>query len=255
MKVEKLGEGEPEHAVMYCVHGNEPCGYYAVERLKSQNFEFKKPVKLVFANEEAFEKEERYVDEDLNRVFPGKEDSDVHEENLAYKLSQELNGLKVLDIHSTFSQPEPFAIAPNLNKEGKEIAVNSGVKNAVEIGEIVDDYMEEVNRTAVECGHTGTDQAIKQAYQVLVTFLKNEDIIAEEVNNLENETIFYKIYGKEEGGDFIFLKDNFQKVEKGEKFAEKVNGESRVAEEDFYPVLMSTNGYDDMIGFKAEKVN
>jgi hypothetical protein len=33
------------------------------------------------------------------------------------------------------------------------------------------------------------------------------------------------------------------------------DGEEKLAEESFYPVLMSTDGYEDMIGFQAKKLN
>ena len=41
-----------------------------------------------------------------------------------------------------------------------------------------------------------------------------------------------------------------RQVAAGEVFATK-NGVDRRAEHDFYPVLMSTHGYADRIGFKA----
>jgi len=253
MKVEKLGKGEPEHAILYCVHGSEPCGHYAVEKLKNQDLDFEKPIKLVLANEKAFDQGERFVEKDLNRCFPGDKKSEVHEENLAYRITEELDGLKVLDLHSTYSHSEPFAITPVLNSRRKEVAISSGVNNVVAIGEIVDNYMENVDRTAVECGHTGTDQAIRNAFKILKNFLTSEGVVKEGFKTENNNTDFYEIYERVEGTGYIFLKENFEEVKKNEKFAEKINGEAKTAENSFYPVLMSTNGYEDIIGFKARK--
>jgi len=49
------------------------------------------------------------------------------------------------------------------------------------------------------------------------------------------------------------LAENFEKVEKGEVFAEEGEKELK-ASEDFYPVLMSTNGYNGVLGYKAQKI-
>jgi hypothetical protein len=54
-------------------------------------------------------------------------------------------------------------------------------------------------------------------------------------------------------GDWRFKAENFELVEKGEVYAVK-EGEKLEAEEDFYPVLMSTNGYNGQLGYKAEKI-
>jgi hypothetical protein len=56
-----------------------------------------------------------------------------------------------------------------------------------------------------------------------------------------------------EGRGYEFFGSNFQKIEDGQKYAER-DGEDVIAEQDFYPVLMSTDGYKDMLGFKAEKI-
>jgi hypothetical protein len=48
------------------------------------------------------------------------------------------------------------------------------------------------------------------------------------------------------------MKENFEKVRKGETFAVSKEDELKAGEE-FYPVLMSTTGYDNMVGFKARK--
>ena len=66
MKVEKLGEGEPEYAVVGLIHGDEPCGKEAIERFKDSNYEVEKSVKLILVNEKAAEKNVRYIDCDLN---------------------------------------------------------------------------------------------------------------------------------------------------------------------------------------------
>jgi hypothetical protein len=96
----------------------------------------------------------------------------------------------------------------------------------------------------------GSENPTQDAYDLLVNFLAAEGLIDAEFERSDPE--FFKVYSKEEGSGYEFLASNFQKVEEGEVYAEK-SGSQKVAEQDFYPVLMSTDGYDDMIGFKAEK--
>jgi hypothetical protein len=59
---------------------------------------------------------------------------------------------------------------------------------------------------------------------------------------------------KVEGEGYKFLAENFQKVNEGEVYAEKSRNKKK-AEESFYPILMSTEGYDDLIGHKAKKIS
>jgi Succinylglutamate desuccinylase len=79
MKVYELGEGTPEVAVVGGIHGDEPCGPLAIKRLLAEELTVERPVKLIIANEEALEAGQRYLEADLNRVFPGDPNADAHE--------------------------------------------------------------------------------------------------------------------------------------------------------------------------------
>ena len=80
MKTEILGVGEPDYAVVTCIHGEESCGWEAVQKFKESGHELKKPLNLILANEKAFELGERYVEVDMHRVFSGYPDSEKDEE-------------------------------------------------------------------------------------------------------------------------------------------------------------------------------
>ena len=250
MKVRELGDKEPEHAIMYCVHGNEPCGKLAVERILHEELEFQKPLKLVFANERAFYQGVSETEEDLNRAWKS-ETLDTHESRLARKIKEEIKGMKVLDLHSSFSHPEAFGLKPSKKGSYDSEISRLGVKHSVDISKVYNDQIEGVDRIAVECGYTRSQKAIENAYNIAKNFLKNNGILAGDVS--ENEVERYKIYDKVDGSNFQFIGKNFQKVEQGERYAIRAEESSLEAEESFYPVLMSTTGYDDMIGFKARK--
>ncbi len=93
MRVAQLGSGTPEIAVVAGIHGDEPCGVRAVERLLDERPTVNRPVKLVVANEAALERRVRFIDEDLNRTFPGDPDAKTHEGRLAAALVSELEAV------------------------------------------------------------------------------------------------------------------------------------------------------------------
>jgi len=248
MKTEILGRGEPDYAVVTCIHGEESCGWEAVQKFKESGYDLEEPLKVILANEKAFELGERYVDVDMNRVFPGDPDSEKYEERMAYKLERELKGLNVLDIHSTVSREAPFGIIVGDNGEEIDLAKSAGIQQLVDMS-YVGGMSPEICSMTVELSRTSGNPA-EDAYDLLVNFLAAEGLIDVEFERSNPE--FFKVYSKEEGSGYEFLASNFQKVEEGEVYAEKEDGQ-KAAEQDFYPVLMSTDGYDDMIGFKAEK--
>lgn len=251
MKAEILGEGQPEHAVVYHIHGDEPCGRKAVEKLKDSEYELKKPLKLVFANERAAEQNVRYTDADLNRSFPGDPESQKYEEQLAADILEEVEDLKVLNIHSTRSRPTPFGTLKDTSSESLEIAKATGAENFALFEESAGSMEEFADSALIEAGPQGTEKAAEQAYQALLNFLGYYGIIDYEPET--REPSIYRVFETVEGRGYEFFGQNFQKVEKGEKYAEQ-NGEDVIADRDFHPVLMSTDGYENMLGFKAEKI-
>ncbi|MFT4868932.1 MAG: putative deacylase [Colwellia polaris] len=255
MKAEIIGEGKPEVAVVGLVHGDEACGLRAIRRFKEEvkngNYSLEKSVKLVLANEKAFNQGKRYVDKDLNRSFPGSHESDQYEERLAARLRGELEGLKVLDLHASESPKTPFAIISGMEKGGIEVAETTCMENLVEISFVKGSLIDDLDAAVVECGFHNEQESAEVAYNVTVNFLAAHDVIEQKHDTVQPE--IYKVTGKEEGEKFEFVAENFAPVEKGEIYAKK-SGEERKAEEKFWPILMSTNGYNEMIGFRGQKV-
>lgn len=248
MRTEILGEGEPEYAVVACIHGEESCGWEAIQRFKKSTHELREPLKVILANEKAYEAGKRYIDVDMNRVFPGDPESDMYEERIAHRLENELEGLKALDIHSTASREAPFGIIVGDNNEEIELAKSAGIQQLVDMS-YVGGMSPEISSVTVELSRTSGNLA-EDACQLLLNFLAAEGLIDLEFERSDPE--FFEVYSKEEGAGYEFLAKNFRKVEQGEVYAEK-EGNQKIAEKDFYPVLMSTDGYEDMIGFKAKK--
>lgn len=255
MKTEILGEGRPEVAVVGLVHGDEVCGLRAINRFKKQikksKLDLQNSVKLVIANEKAFHKGERYLDTDLNRSFPGDAQSEKHEERLASKLEKELEGLKVLDLHSSESPETPFAIISGLTDECVEIAKSTGMNRLVEISYVEGGLIDGFNAAVVECGYHNSKESARVAYDSMIKFLKSQDVL--EGESVSAEPDIFQVYDEAKGSDYEFVAENFEPVREGEVFAEKETDRKKAGEK-FYPILMSTDGYSNMIGFKGRKV-
>lgn len=251
MHVETLGDGKPEYTIVACVHGDETCGWHAFNRLKASDVQVRKPLKFVLANERAFKLGFRYCDADLNRVMPGDASSDKHEERLAARLQRELEGTTVLDFHSTESRGCPYAIVTGNDEASRRLVRSTGLDRVVDMSLYDGGVTQEVTGLAVECGYYDDEDAATVAHRLLLHFLAAEGVI-EGTYSLSNPEL-YEVTGEASGQGYTFVAENFQRVEQGEIFATK-NGTDRRADVPFYPVLMSTNGYPNRIGFKAQRV-
>ena len=250
MRVEKRGDGDPEFTVIGSLHGDEPAGKNAIETVLGEGLEFERPVQFIVANEKALEKDVRFTECDPNRSFPGDSESKCYEERLAAEIMEQIEGTKVLDLHTTHSYPQPFATFSNLNDTTRGLLRSTGVKEAVYFPDGIGALNEQANAVVVETGYQKTEQAEANAVGVIRNFLADQGVIDGEFER-SDPSIFKRFDTVE--GDWEFTAENFKKVRAGESFAER-DGEKLVAKEDFYPVLMSTEGYNGQLGFKAKKI-
>lgn len=255
MRVVQLGEGTPEIAIVGAVHGDEPCGARAIERLIEDDPPVERPVKLVVANEEALAAEVRYVDLDLNRAFGEGVAEGAHEYALAPRLAAELEGCLVLSIHSTQSTAQPFAIVNDAHGRAASVCPYLSVAALVQtnIGEgrlfAIDAELIEL-----EAGLQGTDEATENAYRIAREFLTATGVLPGET--LAHELPRFELQApieKPAGERYEVLVTNFERVGVGEAYAE-VDGEPVVAASTFYPVLLSAHGYADIFGYRAERL-
>lgn len=258
MRVERLGDGEPEVAIVGGIHGDEPCGVWAVDELVADDPAVERPVALVVANEEALAAKRRYLDTDLNRSFPGDTASTAHESRLAAKLAEVLTGCSVLSLHSTQSYGDLFAISNGLGEFEREICPRLSVDAVVDAQAFNQGrLLSAVSRTLeVECGYQGSEQATQNAYRVAREFLGATGALPEAARTANPDLPLFRLHhqvSKEPGHDYEVFVSNFEHVPAGEVFAAAGN-QDIVAEEGFYPVLMSPYGYEDVFGYAAERV-
>ncbi len=255
MRVVQLGEGTPQVAVVGAVHGDEPCGARAVERLVADDPAVDRPVKLVVAHEEALAAGVRYLDADLNRAFGEDAPDGARERDLARRLADELRGCLVLSLHSTQSTDRPFAIVNESRGRAAELGSYLSVAALVCIdadeGRL---FAIDAELIEVEAGLQGSEEAAENAYRIAREFLTATGVIPGPT--LARELPRYRLgapIAKPPGERYEVLVENFERVAAGEAFAE-VDGEPVRADEPFYPVLLSANGYVDIFGYRAEKL-
>ncbi|MFP8954318.1 succinylglutamate desuccinylase/aspartoacylase family protein [Natrialbaceae archaeon A-arb3/5] len=256
MRVAQIGSGTPEIAVVAGIHGDEPCGVRAIERLLDEQPTVNRPVKLVVANEKALERQVRYVDEDLNRTFPGDPDAETHEGRLAHELVDELGDCLTFSMHSTQSHAEPFAIVKGVDEPATEIVPQLPVAAMVETSNFSQGRLfSEIETIEVECGLQGSETAAQNADRLTRAFLTAIDVLPGDT--VRRDLPIYRltdVIRKGRADTYEVFVDNFTEVEAGDPFA-AADGNKQIAEETFYPVLMSPNGYRDVFGYAAEKVD
>lgn len=259
MRVETLGSGEPTVAVIAGIHGDEPSGVRAVERILEADPAVDRGVKLIIANEEALAQETRYVDRDLNRSFLGDPDSEFHEVRLAAELAAELTGCSVLALHSTQSYAEPFAIVNEPGEYEQQICPRLPVDAVVDArhfdnGRIFSAHARTIE---IECGLQGSDEAADNATRVVRAFLRATGALADTEPDPARDLPAFRLtraVSKAEADSYEVYPQNFERVESGEPFA-AAGDRQFVADEPFYPVLMSPYGYEELFGYAAEKVD
>ena len=259
MRVETLGDGEPEVAIVGGIHGDEPCGSIAVETLLEEAPDVERPVKLIVANEKARAQGVRYVDEDLNRAFPGSPDAETHEGQLAHDLLGEIRDCEILSLHSTQSYPVPFALVDELDGHARSICPYLSVEAVVETagyseGRLIA-YPDVIE---LECGLQRSAAAAENAIQ-----LSREFLVA--VGALSGETATPRYHPltvfaldeqipKPSANQYEVFVENFERVAEGDRFA-AADGEALVAEEPFYPILLSAEGYENVFGYTGSLVD
>lgn len=255
MYVETLGKGSPEIAVVAAIHGDEPCGVASVEALLEEQPAVERPVKCIIANEHALDRDERFIDTDLNRAFPGNSDAEEYERRLAVDLLAELRGCRTLALHSTQSTAKPFALVTETGPLAETICPRLSIDALVEAGGCVGTALGAyVDAIEIECGLQGTDQAIENAEQFVREFLGATGALAEPIDTSERALPVYRLdhpIPKQPGTTYDVLATNFEQVDKGTPYA-TIDDTELVAEEAFYPVLLSADGYDTQFGYVAE---
>ena len=257
MRTYQLGAGQPDIAIVGAVHGDEPCGARAIERLVAADPPVERPVKLIVANERALERDVRWIDTDLNRVFDEDLDEDTHEHQLASRLTDEIAGCTVLSIHSTHSYADPFAMVSGLDERPVDIAARLPVVALLDIGSTVEGrpfVIEAAYFIEIEAGEQRSERAAENALELSYAFLRATGALPGEAASHQVPTFRMEAPIPKPSADRYEVEaENFKLVDRGETFA-RADDRRLVAGEPFYPLLLSADGYDDIFGYTGDHV-
>lgn len=258
MRVECVGEGTPVVAAVGAIHGDEPCGATAIDRFLSSDARerVERPAKLIVVNERALHAGKRFVDADLNRVFPGDPTADAHERRLAHRLVAEIDGCLTLGFHSTVSDDRPFGTLASLTPEKATIMRALPVDHVATFTDVAEGRSVTLPRFVnVEAGRQGSDRAAENAARCLDAFFTTTGVLPGEPS--PTDTALYRVFDvieKDPTADYTVHAENFSRVPAGTIYAETADGRDLQADRDFWPVLISATGHRTVLGYRSTYV-
>ena len=253
----KIGAGKPIIAIIGCVHGEEPVGKKVIEALKSMDI-IKGAMLLVVANEAALRKRTRFLDQDLNKSFPGKKNGN-REEKIAYELKSLLRTVDfVISLHSTSTNTKDLVIIKKDTSGVKKMIKAINPLRVVHFPKgFGDGALENHHKAALtfEYGYhyapATYNKSLRDIKKVLVSLGMIKGISK---SKAKNKTSFFSIYGSVDKPKGFKMKNirNFSLIKKGDTLG-WVKKEKLVATENFYPVLFGPKAYPDIMGFKSKR--
>ena len=259
-----LGElGGPKLIVLGAVHGNESCGPKAIELICEGIESGEKSIRrgavtfVPISNPQAFEKEIRFVEEDLNRVFRKLKDPITYEGKIANALCALVDEADVLlDIHST-SAPGPTSVFIDFPTDAnRALAGAVGAEYALlNWPELYDsnEFFESFDTTRyafdagkdgiiVETGQHAEPEAAIRAYLMIMRLMRHLGIIEEaeaEERLPELRSIqMIRLERKDSDNDELTRQwQHLEKVQKDTSIARRADGVEIVAEVDCVMLL------------------
>ena len=248
------GPGEPEVTVVAGVHGNETGGVRAVRRLREADLDLQRGVAFVLANPAAIDAGKRYLDSDFNRVFPGDPAGD-REERLAAQLCELIEDRTTLSLHGTHAKPTPFALIHRSQPREFDLAARLPVPQVVDHWGVNEETITTCGLTVeIEVGAQGSEEAAVSAEHQARAFLRRVDALPGEPPAADPDYFHMaEPLPKPPGTSYELHVENFEHVPAGTVYA-SVDGQDLIADESFYPILMSEDGYPDIFGYKGDKI-
>lgn len=247
-------------------HGHERLGLFVIEKLKTLNIKSDN-VEFVIGNPVASKKNIPFVENDLNRVFPGKERG-TYEEMRAFELSKKIVAADiVIDIHSTKTTDlgdQSMVIVTKYDTATKELLEVFKPPKVLHMKYKSDNALISQAKVGIafEYGKDDSEPVLMAVLYDITQILLHYNIV--EINPFQNpreikstETYeVFDVYKKEFIDGYILDKDvlNFVLVKKDSIVCLTDEGEEVRAEEDFYPILFGNNRYTDILGFRARKI-
>lgn len=228
------------------LHGDEKMPVLAIKK-------FSPPVEFLVANKLALKKGKRFIEKDLNRVFPGKENGDL-EERLAKKILKKLKrqGRRVvIDIHTSSCSTPPFVVITRRTKRHLFLASRTGIervvfmKKTIASGKALIDHIS--LGISLEVGKEGLKKTDKMVFMVVKNILQGKREPIKE--QFEVFAFLKKINDKE---TLVKSIKPFEEIKKGALISQRGN-KKRYAGVSFFPVLPRTRNYPRTLCLMAKK--
>lgn len=254
------GEGKPKILIIGCVHGDERIGQKVINDLRQLKIN-KGSLITILANTTAIKNKVRFLDQDLNRSFPGKRGGN-HEEHLAYELLPVLRKADiVIDIHSTTTETRDAIILTKINDlirslldiinprrvvlmppRLRKVALSGHVKAGIslEYGKENDPVV--LNRTLRDV------KRVLAAYGMIKQTRRHEK---------RKDTQYYKVLTSVPKSESFKLErniKNFVPIKKGAVIS-RCGSKVQTATTDLIPFLVGPKAYKDIWGFAAREVD
>ena len=247
------------------IHGNEPAGtkaiYMVLEKFASKALTpLKGSVSFIpVCNPDAFEKDVRQIDENLNRIIKKYDNPQTYEQQIANELVEHIKEADVIiDLHSTFCQlGQPFIFSDYPNELADKISSALNIKYIIkgwpEIyanNSDIQDYStgacaQTYGKTCltVECGHHYAESSIQTAYYTIMSTLLCLNMLqGYPAQPITQEYIYMdSIFIKTKEGKLSKDYNHLDKVKSGEILATYDDGTSIICPQDAYILLPKAN--------------
>ncbi|MDO8241249.1 MAG: succinylglutamate desuccinylase/aspartoacylase family protein [Candidatus Moranbacteria bacterium] len=220
------------------VHGDESIGVEVIREINKTKLCGK--FASIIANPRALKKKVRFIESDLNRVFPG----DVmgnYEERRAEMLFKKIQKYDcVIDLHGSVSKTGIFIIMTKLNLENLGLALLFNIKriliwpsSSATKGSLVTFAKNGVG-IEIESGEKSDNGIKRELKKILLDFLKNSDRNVDIEKEMKNRE-FFSVIGQ--------IKRKNKKTLKLEDWKKMKN---------FYPLFVGQ--YPDLVCYKLKKI-
>ena len=231
-----------EILIICATHGNEKIGIGLVKKLKEKKL--RKYFDYLIANPKALKKNVRFLDCDLNRSYPGIENSEKYEEKRAFEIFKTAKEYKyVIDMHEASSGINNFIIVPR-KTIGKLFPINLIDLNIALLWPNPKGPLSQVLKNAIELEfgmkNKNREAVVGQAVKIVESFIERVCLNKPTKKVLQKKV--YYVYGKLNSKDF-----------EGKISGLKDFRKTKLGEEEFCPLLIGQYLKDGIVCYKMKE--